>query len=250
MAESEEPLLGFDHALVVAEHVYNSANPALLIGNGFSQAFSEKFGYKALREKAPLTSLTPGVTKDDLFDHAGTNDFETVIRTLEHAAELHDLYDKNGTLRTRLREDAELVKKGLVDALVAIHPSSAAEIKPTKYAPARSFLSNFSVVFTLNYDLLLYWAINQQASLSTTTPRDDGFRLRNNVLTWIDPGLAAQEVFFLPAQCTSMPKTPRPTSWPAAVVTSSSRYRRTSRVGGIRWSSPRVAVRTSRHELR
>lgn len=73
----------------------------------------------------------------------------------------------------------------------------AAHLQPTMYAPARSFLSNFSVVFTLNYDLLLYWAINQQTSLSNTTPRDDGFRLRNNVLTWIDPGRLAQEVFFL-----------------------------------------------------
>lgn len=108
-AESEEPLLDFDQALVLAEHVYSSPDPALLIGNGFSQEFSDEFGYKALREKAPLTSLTPGVTKDDLFDHAGTNDFETVIRALEHAADLHDLYDKGGPLQTKLRGDAELV---------------------------------------------------------------------------------------------------------------------------------------------
>ena len=60
MAESAESLLDFDQASVMAEHVYNSANPALLIGNGFSQEFSDKFGYKTLREKA---EVVPGLVE-------------------------------------------------------------------------------------------------------------------------------------------------------------------------------------------
>ncbi|EUA36317.1 hypothetical protein I549_4317 [Mycobacterium avium subsp. avium 2285 (R)] len=180
MAESDEPLLDFDQALAVAEHVYNAPTPALLLGNGFSRAFDNKFGYETLRKEAALGSLSNGVTKDDLFDHAGTNDFETVIHTLERAAQLQKIYDPFGTLSAKLRADAEVVKRGLVDTLTAIHPPSAAEVESAKYAGARRFLRCFSAIFTLNYDMLLYWAVNQPSSLSTLAPpRDDGFRLRD-----------------------------------------------------------------------
>ncbi|MDN4518677.1 DUF4917 family protein [Mycolicibacterium austroafricanum] len=198
MAESDEPLLDFNQALAVAEHVYNAPTPAVLLGNGFSRAFDNKFGYETLRKEAALGSLSNGVTKDDLFDHAGTNDFETVIHTLERAAQLQQIYDPFGTLSAKLRADAEVVKRGLVDTLTAIHPPSAAEVESAKYAGARSFLRCFSAIFTLNYDMLLYWAVNQPSSLSTLTPpRDDGFRLRDGNLTWISPGLATQRVYFL-----------------------------------------------------
>lgn len=198
MVESEEPPLTFTQALAVAEHVYHSETPALLLGNGFSRAFDDKFSYETLREKASLGSLSNGVTKDDLFDHAGTNDFETVIHTLQRAAQLQEIYDPFGTLSVKLRADAEVVKKGLVDTLAAIHPPSAAEVESTKYTLARNFLRCFSAVFTLNYDMLLYWAVNQPSPLSSLKPpRDDGFRLRDGNLTWISPGLAAQRVYFL-----------------------------------------------------
>lgn len=198
MAESEEPPLTFTQALAVAEHVYSAPTPALLLGNGFSRAFDNKFGYDTLRKEATLGSLSNGVTKDDLFDHAGTNDFETVIRTLERAAQLQEIYDPFRTLSAKLRADAEVVKRGLVDTLTAIHPPSAAEVESAKYTGARSFLRCFSAIFTLNYDMLLYWAANQSSSLSTLAPpRDDGFRLRDGNLTWISPGLATQRVYFL-----------------------------------------------------
>ncbi|SKF72929.1 Uncharacterised protein [Mycobacteroides abscessus subsp. abscessus] len=197
MAKSDEPNLTFDQALQIAEHVYGCPKPSLLVGNGFSQAFSGKFGYSTLRKEAALSKLSSGITKDALFDHSDTNDFETVIHTLERAAQLQELYDPEGPVSGRMRADAEAVKKGLVDTLTAIHPSSAAEVEPSRYAPARAFLSNFATVFTLNYDLLLYWVINQSASPANTTPHDDGFRSRENQLTWISPGFSSQEVFFL-----------------------------------------------------
>ncbi|MDO3129669.1 DUF4917 family protein [Mycobacteroides abscessus subsp. bolletii] len=197
MAKSDEPNLTFDQALQIAEHVYGCPKPSLLVGNGLSQAFDRVFGYETLRAKATLDNLSNGVTKDKLFDHADTNDFETVIRALEHAAELHDLYDPFGTLSGKLRSDAEAVKKGLVDALVAIHPPSAAEVHTAKYRSAHTFLGHFSKVFTLNYDLLLYWAVNQQKSLSSTTPRVDGFGSKDGTLTWLSYRSQSQEVFFL-----------------------------------------------------
>ncbi|WP_165693481.1 DUF4917 family protein [Mycobacteroides abscessus] len=186
----------------MAAHVYHSQTPALLLGNGFSQAFDGKFGYETLRKEATLGSLSNNVTKDGLFDHAGTNDFETVIRTLEDAAQLHDLYNPDGALSADLRADAEVVKKGLVDALAAIHPSSAEEVEHPKYVAARKFLTHFSALFTLNYDLLLYWVRNRQLSLSQACriPSNDGFTdygNREQPLTWVYPGRSSQEVFYL-----------------------------------------------------
>lgn len=198
MTETNEPLLTFDQALVLADELYGYPEPALLLGNGFSQAFDSKFGYSTLRKEATLGRLSNNVTKDALFDHAGTNDFETVIRMLEHAAQLHDLYDPlDEGLSGKLRTDAEVVKKGLVDTLAAIHPPSAAQVDSTKYANAHIFLRRFSVIYTLNYDMLLYWAVNQDSPHSTPIPRRDGFRQRDGNLTWASPGPSTQDVYYL-----------------------------------------------------
>jgi len=204
MAETDEPLPTFTWALNLVRERYNCPKPALLLGNGFSQAFSSDFGYKTLRAKATLDNLSNGVTKDDIFEHVGTNDFETVIHTLERAAQLQEIYTPFGTLQHDLKADAEVVKKGLVDALGAIHPSSAQEVDHRKYLAARMFLSNFSLLFTLNYDLLLYWTRNHQVSLSQSTaypiPSNDGFTDygdSDRPLTWKSPGYLDQEVFHL-----------------------------------------------------
>ncbi len=191
-------LISFADAIADAKRRH--APLSILLGNGFSRAFDEAFAYSRLRDVAPMTGLA--VAKDELFGHAASDDFETVIHNLEHSANLLKLYDpSNSPLRAKLLQDAEFVKSGLVDALTKNHPRSASEIPPAKYGSVRQFLSHFGRVFTLNYDLLLYWAVLQHSSLSQpSVVRKDGFGRPDpgGPLVWSLPENAGdQEIFYL-----------------------------------------------------
>lgn len=171
---------------------------SVLLGNGFSRAFSDDFAYRRLRDVAEMTQLT--VAKDKLFDHAASDDFETVIQHLQQSARLIQLYEpKNTSLRRSLLDDAKVVKRGLVDALTAIHPPSAWQIDDEKYRSARQFLSNFARIFTLNYDLLLYWTVLQHKLSPPAVVVRDGFRRPGGgPLTWSNPVRSdEQEIFYL-----------------------------------------------------
>lgn len=77
-------------------------------------------------------------------------------------------------LAARLLEDAERVKAVLANTLARNHPDNVGEIELEEYAHARCFLLNFGHIFTVNYDLLLYWALMQEVEPEIKS--DDGFR--------------------------------------------------------------------------
>jgi Domain of unknown function (DUF4917) len=141
------------------------------------------------------------VTKDQLFDHAASNDFETVIQHLQQSARLTEIYEPANThLRQRLLDDADVVKRGLVEALTEIHPASGQMIHDDKYRSARQFLSHFSKIFSLNYDVLLYWTVLQDKLTPPKVVLKDGFgRLTDDgPLTWSEPSRTdQQEIFYL-----------------------------------------------------
>jgi hypothetical protein len=140
------------------------------------------------------------VSKDQLFEQGGSDDFETVILHLQQSARLVELYEpKNTGLCRALRDDAEVVKRGLVDALITIHPPSAWKIEDEKYRAARQFLSPFGRIFTINYDLLLYWTVLQRKLSPPNVVVKDGFGRRGpGSLTWSQPSRAdEQEIFYL-----------------------------------------------------
>lgn len=178
-----------------AKHQYPLS---ILLGNGFSRAFSNEFGYATLRSVAKMPKLT--VSKDKLFRQAGTDDFETVMRNLQQAADLLKLYEPHNTALGRaLRADALVVRDGLVETLIAIHPPAAQKIEDEKYRAARKFLSPFKRIFTVNYDLLLYWAVLRQYLSPPSVVVKDGFgRTGEGALTWSPPNRAdEQQIFYL-----------------------------------------------------
>src|SRR5260370_1205122 len=63
------------------------------------------------------------------------------------------------TLARSLRNDAAAIKDALVTAIAKRHPDRPYDVKPEQYAACRAFISRFEHIFTLNYDVLLYWAI-------------------------------------------------------------------------------------------
>ena len=159
----------FDDALEQAKD--EERKPNLLLGNGFSIAWSSNFGYSSLYDKADLDLHTD---KDELFGVFGSWDFEYAIEHLERAAEIEELYTAAPQLAATYRSDADEIRKGLATTIAAVHdPHNASEIDPESTKSAQDFLANFGQVFTLNYDLLLYWVVNKDEGGGA--PRSDGF---------------------------------------------------------------------------
>jgi len=147
----------------------------LLLGNGFSIALKpDIFSYGSLYENADF-SAAPHVKR--LFEALGTQDFEIVIKHLQDAAKVVEVYRPSAvTLARRLRRDAAAIKDALVTAIAKRHPDRPFDIKPTQYAACRKFVSAFDHIFTLNYDVLLYWALMQDKVDKLVIRHDDGFR--------------------------------------------------------------------------
>lgn len=147
----------------------------LLLGNGFSIALRpDIFTYGSLYENADF-GAAPHVKK--LFEALGTQDFEVAIKHLQDAARVVEVYRPSAvTLARRLRHDAAVIKDALVTAIARRHPDRPYDIASGQYAACRAFLRRFDHIFTLNYDVLLYWAMMQDEVDGHTFRHDDGFR--------------------------------------------------------------------------
>jgi hypothetical protein len=136
----------------------------LLLGNGFSIACrADIFHYGSLYDQADF-SAAPELEK--VFATLGTKDFEAVIRSLESAATILPAYlADGGAAPAKMLEHAAMLKEILVQTIAGNHPHIPSDIPDTKFWACRRFLSHFlsgkkaGCVFTLNYDLLLYWTL-------------------------------------------------------------------------------------------
>ena len=206
----KEPMK-FDEALSMS----SDAKRYLLLGNGFSCAlYPDIFAYKALLEKA----FEKNSHMEKVFHKLDTQDFERVIRSLEEASNLLECYNNGHQvrgIRDTLKNDANELKASLVETISEKHPESSTKMEAAADA-CDDFLSKFSKVYTLNYDLLLYWVINRSLSWHKKELKkieeegieseelvkrkkyhekrkdniDDGFRRRNSHLIFLQPNSA------------------------------------------------------------
>lgn len=151
-------IIDFQQALNNAQ-VYNQKH--LLLGNGFSIACVPSiFTYQSLFNEADFKD-SPQIRK--AFELLNTTDFEVVIHALEQSGKLLEGYDNNqSVLANQMLADAERIKDILIQTIANNHPSSPADIPDSKFNACSNFLSNFLLsgkVYTLNYDLLLYWTL-------------------------------------------------------------------------------------------
>lgn len=139
----------------------------LLLGNGFSIACEPAiFHYGSLFDQADFSAI-PEVRR--AFDLLGTHDFEVVIRALEQGSALASIYlPGDGDSARRMSEDALRLKELLVATVARNHPERPGDIGDERFFACRQFLSHFlsgptrGRVYTVNYDLLLYWALMQE----------------------------------------------------------------------------------------
>lgn len=154
-------LLTFEGALKKAE---SCTTKHLLLGNGFSIACDPSiFTYDSLYKEADLSSY-PEIK--ETFKLLGTTDFESVIDALEKASSILPAYNKNSSrLCQKMTNDSKAIKELLISTISGRHPADPSVISPEAYLKCRKFLSHFihksnkGRIYTLNYDLLLYWTL-------------------------------------------------------------------------------------------
>jgi len=165
-------MLTFAQAMNEAQK-YNKRHA--LLGNGFSiSCRPDIFVYGKLFEQADFSKLSPSAKL--AFEALDTQDFEKVIKVLRDASAVLSAYSGvNTTLIKQLKTDADGLREVLVQAIASSHPEWPGEITDEEYNSCRIFLSYFNNVYTLNYDLLLYWAVMHNDD-GEKIKSDDGFR--------------------------------------------------------------------------
>lgn len=178
----------------------------ILLGNGFSRAIkNDIFAYGSLFKRADFSQLSKFAKGN--FEVLNTTNFEYVIRTLQNAECLAKHYEtSDAVLCGKLNTDAEKIRKLLIDTIAQHHPSDPTEIGDANYKACRKFLSNFNNIYTVNYDLMLYWALLHQPDVGNETENftlrpDDGFRNSDppeeDFVTWDMTASHTQNVFYL-----------------------------------------------------
>jgi hypothetical protein len=189
-------LLTFDEALEQA----NGGKRHLLLGNGFSRACrNDLFAYEALFTQAKK-NLSPSAKK--AFDALKTTDFEAVMRALKQACDLVRVYaPTRPKLAETLAADAEKLRDVLAQAIASSHPDRPNNITDEEFRACRKFLSNFQNIYTLNYDLLLYWALMHSDVDDLTIPCNDGFHQPEDgpedYVVWEVGDVGSQNVFYM-----------------------------------------------------
>lgn len=155
-------------------------SPAFVLGNGFSIAFDPTiFSYAALRMRAVSDGLISDLA-GRFFDGMRTVDFEVVIKSLLDASRALRIIrnDTTDSEAAALEQEAAGLKETLARTLAGLHPDRPHEITDDAYLRVYNFIARFHRVYTLNYDLLLYWTVMRGGELSPDVRwrADDGFR--------------------------------------------------------------------------
>jgi hypothetical protein len=136
---------------------------AILLGNGASRAFWSEFGYASLFAKAESAVEHPLNEQDgELFARLDTTNFEAVLSALRTAEIVASALELDAV---RIRERYESIRIALMEAVKDVHVPWL-DVPSKSLLSVRSELTNYSIVFSTNYDLLLYWTIMATPSAS------------------------------------------------------------------------------------
>lgn len=156
-------ILSFRQALKNSENTQRN----LLLGNGFSIACEpDIFNYESLYAEASATVRKDMPEVHGLFESLGLKDFEAIILMLKHAHQVLPFYmPKAKTASGKMLKHLNELKQILLTTIADNHPKYPASVSDDKFFSCRKFLAHFihpdigGRVYTLNYDLLLYWTL-------------------------------------------------------------------------------------------
>jgi len=134
-----------------------------LLGNGFGRSLTSSFSYDSLFARV---AHHLSKTANQIFAAFATTDFEQVLRAVDHA----EVVNRAHGLSVDFEATRDEIRKGLIDAVLAVHPAKPSDLDPKWKARALDLLHPFERIFTTNYDLLLYWLL-----MSSSRDYCDGF---------------------------------------------------------------------------
>jgi Domain of unknown function (DUF4917) len=169
-------LLSFDDVLQKSK----SLKLHLVLGNGFSIAkFPKIFTYDALFSRAKFTDHE---RLKRVFEKLRSHDFEAVMRHLLMLVQTGEEYGFDAAAVGEVKKDIEALKQVLIQTICDNHPDGPNDIDDASYTKCFALLRNFlgrdrSHIYTLNYDLLLYWCIARIGLSDKTFAKiiNDGF---------------------------------------------------------------------------
>lgn len=136
-----------------------SAGSGILLGNGFSCAVWDKFNYPSLYQKACAEDMNHPLSLKDraLFKSMDTKNFEQVLSALATTKIVNSMLELDYSI---IEERYKSIQLALSEAVEKVHiPWKLLENKDV-LPNIRKELLNYEFVYTTNYDLLTYWAVN------------------------------------------------------------------------------------------
>lgn len=138
----------------------------MLVGNGFSIDWSYNvFRYQAILNQADETDafdVTSEYARSVFGILDNTSDFEAVVKALKTSSTMAEHYQCTDTETVeKMKGDINHVQNILVETIARHHPVNSVAITDEQSEFCKLFLMNFGKIYTINYDLLLYWVINQ-----------------------------------------------------------------------------------------
>ena len=181
----------------------------LLTGNGFSMAYnSERFSFTSLLESAVSKGLILESSPIyQVFQEFATKDFEEVVKLLETSVRVLEKYDAiSDEDKNTIISDSKSLKKHLVEIITNNHPEKINDISDEEFFHSTDFINKYHKIYTLNYDLLLYWStiilmdfIEQDKIKQNALKPTDGFHddVEENDYVVFGNDSSSQEVFYL-----------------------------------------------------
>lgn len=151
----EPKILNFETELAKA------AKKNIIIGNGFGISFDQAFGsnYFSWNNLLELCEIEEGSPLCNLL-HECNLDFELAHQKLNNAIDVLFKYGESEYKVGFYQQQVSLLREQLIVAVSASHPNSFVKVSSemdVKIMNGRRFLRQFDEIYSLNYDLLLYW---------------------------------------------------------------------------------------------
>ncbi len=164
----------------------------LLLGNGFNISLlgAEGLSYSRLKDNVNPSEFRIGESVKDALG-VNANSFEVLIRVLEQNHYVSGLY---GADVENMSFDARKLRTELARGVSELHPVQNKITDNNESGYCANLIKEFDNLFTLNYDILLYWVILKENLESVFK---DGFGKPNfpdGPLVWM--GRESQNVFY------------------------------------------------------
>ena len=135
------------------EKIKNHFTDNLLLGNGASIAVHAGFSYQSLYQAASEAKFLDENLKA-LFASFKTTDFEHVLKLLSETNRVNSIVGIKDDITAR---SYQKLRGALVKTIHSVHPQYD-DVKQY-LSPMADFMKHFHTALSLNYDLLVYWAM-------------------------------------------------------------------------------------------